>query len=268
MSLDKTLLDLDRTPTTDELKDFFHKHDWSAAQISDPEKRTSEQRAEINAVKEYLDPVFDQVSQEMGLKTKSGYLHQKDNPLMAMKNNVEDLISDGVVSIINEPETANAILEQFDLEDEQLEGKSDGFLHNAVKTMLTVIDYENLVKTIFAHSDDLDFSESESVNFRKMDNDRRWNHTDAKTEVVFISDYSELAAMPDPDSDVERIVIQREIAKKFIDGLNDSDRRILELTAQGRTQSEIAYALRYANNSSVSKRLKKMKQELMKLLED
>jgi hypothetical protein len=65
MSLDRTLLDLDHTPTTDELKDFFHKHDWSAAQISDPEKRTSEYKAEINAVKEYLNPVFEEVSQEM-----------------------------------------------------------------------------------------------------------------------------------------------------------------------------------------------------------
>ena len=265
MPLDKTLIDLDHAPTTDELKDFFHKHDWSAAQMSDPEKRTSEHKADMNVVKEYLDPAFEQVSQEMGLRTKSGYLHQKDNPLMALKNNVEDLISDGVVSIINEPETAAEILNQYDLEDNE---KADAFIHNAIKTMLTVMDYENLVKTIFAHSDDRDFSESESVNFRKMDNDRRWNHTDAKTEVVFISDYSEFAAMPDPDSDVERIVIQREIVKKFIGGLNDSDRRILELTAQGRTQSEIAYALRYANNSSVSKRLKKMKQELMKLLED
>ena len=265
MPLDRTLLDLDRTPTTDELKDYFHKHDWSAAQISDSKKRTTEHKVEVNAVKEYLDPVFEQVSQEMGLKTKSGYLHEQDNPLMAMKDNVENLVSDGVVSIINEPGTTNAILEQYDLGDNE---KADAFLHTAVKAMLTVIDYENLVKTIFAYSDDRDFSESESVNFRKMDNERRWNHTCAKTEVVFISDYSEFAAMPDPDSDVERIVIRQEIAKKFIDGLNDSDRRILELKAQGRTQSEIAYALRYANNSSVSKRLKKMKQELMKLLED
>ena len=265
MSLDRTLLDLDHTPTTDELKDFFHKHDWSAAQISDPEKRTSEHKAEINAVKEYLNPVFEEVSQEMGLKTKSGYLHRKDNPLMTLKNNVEDLIGDGVVKLINEPETADAILEQYDLRDS---GKADAFLHTAVKTMLTVMDYEKMVKVFFAHSDDRDFAENESVNFRKMDNDRRWNHTDAKTEVVFISDYSELAAMPDPEGDVERITIEREIAKKFIDGLNDSDRRILELKAQGRTQTEIAYALRYANNSSVSKRLKKMKQEFIKMLED
>ena len=77
MPLDKTLLDLDHTPTTEELKDFFHKHDWSAAQMSDPEKRTSEHKADMNVVKEYLDPAFEQLSQEMGLKTKSGYLHQK-----------------------------------------------------------------------------------------------------------------------------------------------------------------------------------------------
>ena len=39
MSLDRTLIDSNHTPTIDELKDYFHKHDWSAAQISDPDKR-------------------------------------------------------------------------------------------------------------------------------------------------------------------------------------------------------------------------------------
>ena len=60
----------------------------------------------------------------MGLKTKSGYLHQKDNPLMALKNNVEDLVSDGVVKLINDPDTAATILEQFDPEDENIGEKA------------------------------------------------------------------------------------------------------------------------------------------------
>ncbi|MBR2327957.1 MAG: hypothetical protein IKA51_04995 [Clostridia bacterium] len=40
----KDLLDMDRLPTMDELKEFFKKNDWTAAKISDPAKRTDEER--------------------------------------------------------------------------------------------------------------------------------------------------------------------------------------------------------------------------------
>ena len=43
----KTLLDMDRLPTMEELKDFFKKNDWTSAKMSDPGKRTDEERAEI-----------------------------------------------------------------------------------------------------------------------------------------------------------------------------------------------------------------------------
>ena len=111
MPFDRTLLDSDHTPTMDELKDYFHKHDWSAAQISDPDKRTAEHIAEMNKVKEYLDPVFEEVTKSMGLKSGSVYYHQADNPLIALRNNAEDLISDGVVKLINDQNVSTAILE-------------------------------------------------------------------------------------------------------------------------------------------------------------
>ena len=51
MPLDTTLLDLDRVPTLDELKEFFKKHDWTTAKISDPKSRTSEKVTDMEHVK-------------------------------------------------------------------------------------------------------------------------------------------------------------------------------------------------------------------------
>ena len=47
----KDLLDMDRLPTMEELKEFFKNNDWTSAKISDPAKRTDEERAEIAYVR-------------------------------------------------------------------------------------------------------------------------------------------------------------------------------------------------------------------------
>ena len=47
----KDLLDMDRLPNMEELKEFFKKNDWTSAKISDPAKRTDEERAETKSPK-------------------------------------------------------------------------------------------------------------------------------------------------------------------------------------------------------------------------
>ena len=197
MPLDETLLNLDHAPTMEELKDFFHKHDWSAAQISDPDKRTAEHIAEMNEIKGCLDPVFEEVTKGMGLKSGSVYYHETDNPLIALRNNAEDLISDGIVKLINDQNTATAILEQFDREDEDFDEKADTFLHTAVTTMLNVMDYPKIVEAIFSATDEHDYSKNGRINFRAKDHEDHWYHTDAVVEVVYVPDYSEYTDLPD-----------------------------------------------------------------------
>ena len=59
----KNLIDMDRLPTMEELKEFFKKNDWSAARISDPAKRTDEERAEIAYVASVMDKKFEELAQ-------------------------------------------------------------------------------------------------------------------------------------------------------------------------------------------------------------
>ncbi len=57
--IDTTLLDLDRVPTLDELKAFFKKHDWSAAQIPITGKKNKEAQEDIAHIKGIFKKEFE-----------------------------------------------------------------------------------------------------------------------------------------------------------------------------------------------------------------
>ncbi len=59
MTLDTTLLDLDRAPTALEKCAFFKKHDWSAAKISEPKSRSSEDHETSNYIRRIMDEAFE-----------------------------------------------------------------------------------------------------------------------------------------------------------------------------------------------------------------
>jgi len=201
----------------------------------------------------------------MGLKSGSVYYHQADNPLMVMRNNVEDLVSDGVVKLINDQNTATAILEQFDREDEDFDEKADTFLHTAVTTMLNVMDYPKIVEAIFGATDEHDYSKNGRTNFRAKDHEDHWYHTDAGVEVVYVPDYSEYTDLPDLENETERKVLTKIVLEDFVKSLNETDRKILQMKIDGCTQREIANVVGYTNNGAVSKRMKIMKKRLLEM---
>ena len=101
--LDTTLLDLDRAPTLDELKAFFKKHDWSAAEIQINGKKNQETVKDIAYIKKLLDEKFEKAARDKGLPAWSGYYENKINPsgnashqgnsLLELRDNTEKLIS-------------------------------------------------------------------------------------------------------------------------------------------------------------------------------
>lgn len=60
-----------------------------------------------------MDEHFEPLSREMGLKSDNGYFG-KDNPLIAMRDNLENLVATGVMKLSDEqPEKVDSILEYF-----------------------------------------------------------------------------------------------------------------------------------------------------------
>ena len=119
MAEKKTLLDLDRLPTLEEMQDFFKENDWSAAKIfTEPELTDA-----ISHGKELLAPVLEKAMQEHGLGVWSGYFDNKvrvngttfqQNPLIAFRDNFEDLVTSIVAKLQYEtPEEAQQIIDQI-----------------------------------------------------------------------------------------------------------------------------------------------------------
>ena len=124
----KDLLELDRLPTLDELKEFFKENDWTTVKIDDPSRRTDAERAEIAYAAKLMDKKFEELARKKGRNSAARY-YGVDNPLIALQNNTEDLVASTVVKIANDDELTDAILSQFDLTDPDIDKKADDFLN-------------------------------------------------------------------------------------------------------------------------------------------
>lgn len=265
----KTLLDLDRVPTLDELRAYFKENDFSAATYIDIdyEKMDAESVEALEYIKGLMDEKWEPLSREMGLKSDSSY-YGKDNPLIAMRDNMEDLVAGGVMKLLNEkPEMVAEILEYFS-QDPDVERHADAFLNNAVKTMMEVMNYEELVQAVQENAAYEDFNLEKFNNYRSKDFGRKWNHNRSKIETVSLNGMesavndegeSAPAQVADKSVNVEEEVISQLTGQTFWDSISEDDRILLKMRMSGKTQQEIADALGYKSHSAVTKRLQKLK---------
>lgn len=269
MPLDSTLIDLDRAPTILEMRAFFKKHDWSAAKISEPKSRSAEDHEAISRIRRIMDAAFEQEARKRGLPAWSGYLDHttrlngeksQDNPLIALRDSVEDLVSDGVRMLITGPdEIVNAIFSQFDLDDPNIDKKTDDFLNTAVGTMLDVMQYDQLAGIVQDLSAAEDFNPYIKPNFRAQDHNKKWYHTDSEVQIEYCPDPEAMLPPEKAIVDPERLAIFNLMIEDYWKTLDDTEKKIYRLREQGYSQEEIAKSLGYSGNSAVSKRLKTMR---------
>jgi len=266
----RTLLDLDHIPTLDELRAYFKENDFSAATYVDVDYETmdAESVEALEYIKGLMDEKWEPLSREMGLKSDSSY-YGKDNPLIAMCNNMESLVAGGVMKLLNEkPEVAAEILDHF-FQDPDVEQHADDFLNNAVKTAMQVMNYEELAQVVQDNAAYEDFNHDKFDNYRSKDFDRKWNHTRSKTETVSFNEMEDTVngegesspvQVADTSVNVEDEVITHLTGKTFWDSISDDDRTLLRMRMSGKTQQEIADTLGYKTHSAVTKRLQKLKE--------
>ena len=269
MPLDTTLLDLDRAPTILEMRAFFKKHDWSAAKITEPKSRSTEDNEAISYIGRIMDAAFEQEARKRGLPAWSGYLDHttrmngekfQDNPLIALRDSVEDLVSDGVRMLLTGPdEIVESIFSQFDLDDPELDKKTDDFLHTAVGTMLDVMQYDQLAGIVQDLSAAEDFNPYIRPNFRAQDHNKKWYHTDSEIQVEYCPDPEAKLSPEKVIVDPEKIAIFNLMVEDYWKTLDDTEKIIFRLREQGYTRGEVAKMLGYSGNSAVSKRLKTMR---------
>lgn len=261
MKLD--VLNMDRLPTMEELKQLFKENDWTNIKIDDPAKRTAEQKEEIAYVAGVMDKKFEELAKKKGRKSNKKY-YGKDNPLIALQENTEDLVASAVVKIANDDKLLESALAPFDFTDPDIDEKADRMFHNAINTMLDVMEYDKLAALMHENSSEGDFNTNIENNFRYKDHVRRVQHTDAKTENILCPDPE--AKLRDATPSVEDEALQNVLAEQFMSTLDETDKKIFTLRRLGYTQSEIAKELGYNGNAAVSKRLAIMKENFKEMI--
>lgn len=277
----ETLLNLNRTPTLDELREFFRKNDWSTATYKDIDydKMNSDETEGLEYIKALMDEHFEPLSREMGLKADSGY-YGKDNPLITMRDNLENLVATGVMKLSAEqPEKVDSILEHFFTESafespDEFHKNVDDMLHNAVKLTMQTMSYEEVAKVINESPAYEDFNHSKHNNYRSKDFDRKWNHTRSKISTESIEEMQEKACedsqhqeeiIEDISVNIEEQVVAKLTEETFWNSISDDDKKILQMRMAGLPQKEIAEELGYKTHSAITKRLQKLKEQFIKL---
>lgn len=265
------LLQLGRTPTLEELQEHFRENDFSSAAVMDLDYGTlpGETVEMLEYIKGFMDESWEAHSREMGMRSSDHY--GEDNPLIAMRDNLEDLVSSSVFKLITEhPENAAHILEKFDFSDPEIGQKVDAFLHNAVGKTMEVMDYPKLVQVMKELPTYEDFNHRKKDNQPGIDFHRKWYHTRTKTQMTSLEEMAEAAndkgeplreVAPDPFANVEEQAISELKVHEFWASLNDDDKELLELKMNGMTTQEIADELGLKTHSAVVKRLQKLKKK-------
>lgn len=111
--------------------------------------------------------------------------------------------------------------------------------------------------------EDFDYRESH----QKTDFYRKWYHTRTKHPQISLEGYQEQMKayyddidweVPDPVSSFEEEVETRVDVNRFLSTIDDKDKQILCMRAEGYTTQEIADSLGYKTHSAVVKRIKKL----------
>lgn len=169
VSVNTDLLDMDRLPTQQELREFFLSNDWTALKPYDFKKWHQEKIEDKLYVGKIFNKFWHKISRNHGQKADQK-CYTKEYPPELLRQTVDDVVSGSVAEMVNEHpeivqtafdnlpddflsgglETVKAVMtgQKTDnpqpLTDEDI-AKVDRFVDNALDTLMTTVDYDGLV---------------------------------------------------------------------------------------------------------------------------
>lgn len=278
----ETLLDLDRLPTQQELREYFLKHDWTPRKPYSFSKWNQEKIEDKHYSENIFNRIWHKISRKHGQKA-SPKCYTEEYPPEVLRNGVSDIVNGTVAEMINEhPEVVKSIFDN--LPDDFLSGglstvkdlmtgqeidepqalaeddiaKVDSLVDNAMDTLMTAVDYDGLIKVCREVGAPEDFSDL-VTNYPRTEFEEKYDHKKAMTKVLYSSEATDFGV------DFERNCMQcspDELAESsafvsdFYKELNETDLAILKLLINGKTQEEIASILGYKSHSAINKRIK------------
>ena len=152
---------------------------------------------------------------------------------------------------------------------------ADEFLSRMMQLLLQVQRVPKIYKYLSKNGAHEDFDEDVHENYNKISFYRKWDHLRTKigkpvplTQELMETIPATSGQLTTESIDLGLVIadtseeVYHNLLNAFIDTLdNDVDRQIMYMRADGKTQSEIAEALGYANHTPVTKRLQRLKQQ-------
>lgn len=138
---------------------------------------------------------------------------------------------------------------------------SDNLLKHMVELLMNTMDVQSLIEIALANPVAEDFDCKNQLNYAKRDFEKAWYHTrtaktislDEMTENIDLSDGVELH----DTVDIEEVSIARISAEEFLNTLDETDKKIVDMLVKKFTQAEIADEVGLSQ-SAVSRHLKKI----------
>ena len=300
MELDRTLIDKDGTPSTEELKEYFRRNDYTTFKSTYNPSRASQPQLKLYLkAKGFFKEKWLSVQKSMGGKGSMKNF-SANYPLQVLEKADEELIAGTVGDILLDDELTTQIIDSFfDMMEEPLStgftaystsvGKTpdaltdeeirivvdkiaDLFLEQMITLMMQSQSVPEILGVAKKNSAHEDFNPNVAENRDKIDFDRKWNHIRSKLGALLSLDelaISNPSALEDGRSIFETSDEEYEtLEKQFLDTLNGTDREIYLMRKQGCTQAEIAERLGYKSHSAVTKRMEKMKKTLIDFCAD
>lgn len=256
----ETLLDLDRLPTKDELRDFFLKNEWTAAKPYDLSKFNPDDAETAVHVKDVFNTLWDQSATRHGQKSPPKCF-TKDYPPEVLKDTVGDIVAGKVTENLNDDKQLETILTPF-FEMGNEEERADPLLNNAMDTLLDTVGYGNILAAAKEIGTVEDFSKR-PINYPRRDFEDKWNHPRAKTQIAFSSNAAN-NALEQEENQVHDNVEDSLFGQDFFKLLDPTDAKIVRLAMDGFTHERIAEKLGFKTHSAVTKRLQKLRPVFIK----
>lgn len=137
----------------------------------------------------------------------------------------------------------------------------DDLLKHIVELLMSAMDVQSLIEIALANPVAEDFNRNNPLNYAKRDFEKSWYHTrTAQTisldEIIENADSSGRVEIPNA-VDIEEIGIAAISAEEFLNALDETDKKIVDMLVKKFTQAEIADEVSLSQ-SAVSRRLKKI----------